>query len=147
MKGRGTGKRHVSRELALRAVFQIDVADTPPEDALTVAAEEITESEEALEFAHTLVLGCTEHRDRLDGVIERYARGWTLSRMANVDRNILRLAVYELLYSPEVPAGVVVDEAVELAKKYSTAESGRFVNGILGQLARHLDEERETPEA
>ena len=99
-------------------------------------------------FRAGLVMGFAEHRLRLDEVIAKYARGWTLSRMANVDRNILRLAVYELLFCPEVPAGVVVDEAVELAKKYSTGESGRFVNGILGQLARHLDEERGTaPEA
>jgi len=97
---------------------------------------------EVVGFARDLVLGTLEHRCRIDSIIQKHARGWTLERMANVDRNILRLAVFEMLYLPDIPLSVTVDEAVELAKKYSTAESSRFVNGILGNLIRNLQEER-----
>ena len=80
------------------------------------------------------------HCREIDQLIAQYAKEWSLDRMANVDRNILRLAAYEILYEPDVPNSVAVDEAVELAKKYSTAESGKFVNGILGNVLRHIDE-------
>lgn len=140
-----TGKRRASRELALRALFQIDVARAVPEEALTASASDNPHSEVTVEYARELILGCTEHAARIDAAIERYARGWTLARMANVDRNVLRLATFELLYRPDVHPSVVVDEAVELAKKYSTAESGRFVNGVLGSLIRSLEEERQEP--
>jgi N utilization substance protein B len=129
----------------LRALFQIDVAGAAPEEALTVSASDNPYSEATVEYARELILGCREHVARIDGVMERYARGWTLARMANVDRNVLRLATFELLFRPDVHPSVVVDEAVELAKKYSTAESGRFVNGVLGSLVRSLEEERQEP--
>ncbi len=129
-------QRHASRELALRALFQVDLAGAVPEEALATSAEEASYREDTLAYARALVDGFAEHRAEIDELIERYARGWTLSRMANIDRNVLRLAVYELLYQREVHPSIVIDEAVELAKRYSTAESGRFVNGILGNLAR-----------
>ena len=135
------GSRRTSRELALRALFQVDVARVAAEEAVAAILDPQRYSAETLEFARALAAGTTSHRGRIDGVIERYARGWTLDRMANVDRNILRLAIFELLYLPEVPPSVTVDEAVELAKKYSTAESGRFVNGILGNVIRNLEGE------
>jgi len=135
-------RRRASREIALRALFQVDVGGMLPEAALESTAAEGGFGEEVLHFARELVSGSTAHGENIDGIIGRYARGWTLARMANVDRNILRLAVFELLYLPDIPPSVTVDEAVELAKKYSTAESGRFVNGILGNLVRDLETER-----
>jgi transcription antitermination protein NusB len=135
-------RRRTSREVALRALFQVDVGGLPPQEALDFTATEGEYGEEVLDFARQLVAGSEEHRARLDEIIEKYARGWTIARMANVDRNILRLAVFELLFMPDIPPSVAVDEAVELAKKYSTAESGRFVNGILGNLVRNLEAER-----
>ena len=77
-----------------------------------------------------------EHGDELDGYIRRFARGWALERMPALDRALLRLGVYELVHRPDVPTGVVLSEAVELASRYSTEESGRFVNGVLAQIAR-----------
>ena len=136
-------KRRTSREIALRALFQVDVGGLAPQEALTFTADAGNYGEEVLQFARELVEGCARHKEYIDQVIEKYARDWTLARMANVDRNILRQAVFELLYLPDIPLSVVVDEAVELAKKYSTAESGRFVNGILGNLVRNLETERE----
>lgn len=97
-------------------------------------------------FARELVEKTVEARARIDALIGKYARGWTLERMANVDRNVLRLAICELLCFSDIPASVTVNEAVELAKRYSTAESGRFVNGILGNLVRHLEAEKQEAE-
>jgi transcription antitermination protein NusB len=84
------------------------------------------------------VAGVAAHRDEIDGLLRTAAHDWSLERMAVLDRAVLRLATYELAHCPDVPTGAVVDEAVELAKQYSTDESGRFVNGILGTLARQL---------
>ncbi len=139
------GSRRASRELALRALFQIDVAQVSPEGAFEAVADSERYSEDTLKFAHELVLGVPSHLARIDSVIERHARGWSLDRMANVDRNILRLAIYELLFRAEIPSSVTVDEAVELAKKYSTAESGRFVNGVLGNVVKNLEAEQAQP--
>jgi len=129
----------MSRELALRALFQTDVGHTAVEEAVASCRAQDQHHSDTLDFAGELILGTTEHRAYIDRVIEKYARDWTLDRMANVDRNILRLAIFELLYVPDIPPSVTVDEAVELAKKYSTAESGKFVNGILGSLVRNLE--------
>jgi N utilization substance protein B len=87
------------------------------------------------DYAEGLVRGFVEHRERIDGLLAEHSRGWTVERMPAVDRAILRIAVYELLYSTEVPPAVVVNEAVDSAKVLSTDDSPRFVNGILGQLA------------
>ena len=137
------GSRRMSRELALRALFQTDVGRAAVEEAVASYDAQQHYAAETLDFARELALGTAMHREQIDAVIEKYARDWTLDRMANVDRNVLRLAIFELLYLPDIPPGVTVDEAVELAKKYSTAESGRFVNGILGNLVRNLDGELE----
>ncbi len=139
------GSRRASRELALRALFQIDVAQVSPEGAFEAVADAEKYSEDTLKFAHELVQGVPSQLTRIDAIIERHARGWSLERMANIDRNILRLAIYELLFRAEIPPSVTVDEAVELAKKYSTAESGRFVNGVLGNVVKNLEAEQAQP--
>ena len=89
-------------------------------------------------FAADLVSGVGEHQDEVDGYIRRFARGWALERMPAVDRALVRIGVYELLHRPDVPTGAVLSEAVELASRYSTEESGRFVNGLLAQIAREV---------
>ena len=137
--------RRTSRELALRALYQIDVGKASPEEAIQAVSDAERYADETLAFARELVLGVAEHGGRIDSVIQKYARDWSLDRMADVDRNILRLAMYELRYLLDIPPSVSVDEAVELAKKYSTAESGRFVNGILGTVISNLEDERLQP--
>lgn len=87
------------------------------------------------DYAEGVVRGVAEHRPRIDGLLAEHSRGWTVERMPAVDRAILRIAVYELLYSTQVPPAVVVNEAVDAAKMLSTDDSPRFVNGVLGQLA------------
>jgi N utilization substance protein B len=140
--GRRIGGRRAGREMALRALFQIDFGSVSAEEAFATVSDAERYVEDTIEFARALVTGASAHAAAIDRVIERHARDWSLDRMANVDRNILRLSLYELLYRPDIPPSVAVDEAVELAKKYSTAESGRFVNGVLGNVVRNLEEER-----
>lgn len=119
-------------------LFQWEAAGNPLETGLEWAATEYDPGEEVLAFAAELARGVTRHRLDIDGLIARYARDWDLDRLARVDRNILRLGIYELLYAgrPDVPPPVAINEAVELAKRYSSDDAARFVNGILGQLVR-----------
>jgi len=145
MNGKSPGRRAV-REWALRALYQIDLGGKPPEEAveevLSVAALEPDDAD----TVRALVYGTTRLQPtELDPLIQQYARGWTIDRMAVIDRNILRLALYELRYHPEQPYKVVINDAIELAKKYSTAESGRFVNGILGAIVRQMYPEESLP--
>ncbi len=91
-------------------------------------------------YAREIVDGVTDHRAEIDELIMSYAQGWTLDRMPNVDRALLRLAAWEILFNDEVPTPVAIDEAVELAKEYSTDDSGRFVNGVLGRIADHAQQ-------
>jgi N utilization substance protein B len=88
-------------------------------------------------YAREIVDGVADHREEIDELIASYAQGWTIDRMPNVDRAVLRIASWELLHNPEVPAAVAIDEAVELVKEYSTEDSARFVNGVLGKVAQH----------
>lgn len=130
--------RRLARETALKVLFQVDVGRVPVAEAIanTLASEET--KPEVAEFATQLSRGTAERRAEIDRLLGVFAVDWPVERMANIDRNILRLAVYELLLVPDVPASVTVNEAVELAKRYGDANSAKFVNGILGNLVRQL---------
>jgi len=130
------GKRRSGRELAFRLLFQCDVGDVPLDEVLAAARELSEATDEVWEFAVELVRGAWQEHAELDAIISRYATGWSLERMANADRNLLRLALYEILYRDDIPQSVSINEAVELAKRYSTADSAKFINGILGSFAR-----------
>ena len=132
--------RRAGRELALKVLYQWDLVKADAEVALRRTAETAAESggasEDTAGFAAELVRGVLAHQAAIDARISELAHDWSLARMAAVDRNILRIAAYELLFAPGVPASASINEAVELAKRYGTGESGRFVNGILGNLLR-----------
>ena len=128
--------RRTAREAALKVLFQVDVGKNDPEEALRNTVQEDGLQDREAGFAGDLVRGALSHLEEIDTMIAPLAVDWSLSRMANVDRNVLRLAVYELLYLDDIPASVSINEAVDLAKTYSTPESGKFVNGILGNVAR-----------
>jgi N utilization substance protein B len=128
--------RREARELALRMLFQLDVGKQPLEEVVEAALAQSHLEGKNRDFAEAAVRGAWAHRGVIDTRVSALATDWAMDRQAAVDRNILRLGAYELLYLPEAPVAAVVNEAVELAKKYSTAESGRFVNGVLGALAR-----------
>ena len=126
------GSRREARETALGILYEADVREESVADAL---AHQVLEPPP---YAATLLRGLAEHLDDVDALLRGYARDWALERMPVIDRNVLRLAAYELAHRPDVPTGAVLSEAVELASRYSTAESGRFVNGVLAKVAREL---------
>lgn len=139
--------RRQARELALQVIFQVDLGRTDPDTAMFQALSREQEEDafaplrdKEAQYARDLVQGAWERKDEIDQVIARYAKDWALDRMAVVDRNILRLAIYEINHQNDVPDSVVADEAVELAKQYSTAESSKFINGILGSVIRGLNQ-------
>ena len=133
--------RHRSREAALQVLYALDLSHREPGDlagagaeAFESAAEHFELPEGARAFAKELIEGVSVHRAQLDEVLAGHARNWRLARMAAVDRNVLRLAVFEILYST-TPAAVVIDEAVELARRFGGEKSPAFVNGILDAVA------------
>ncbi|MCL5046182.1 MAG: transcription antitermination factor NusB [Actinobacteria bacterium] len=128
--------RRAARELALKVLFQVDLGKADPEQALLLTGESEGLKGDTIAFAGELVRGTLAHLGEIDTKISELARDWSLDRMPTVDRNLLRMAIFELLHMAEVPANATINEAVELAKTYSTPESGRFVNGILGNLVR-----------
>jgi len=130
------GKRRSGRELAFRLLFQCDVGDASIEDVLAAAKLMSEASDEVWEFAAELARGAWSARSEIDPIITKYSSGWTLDRMPNADRNLLRLAIYEILHREEIPQSVSINESVELAKEYSTIDSAKFINGILGSFAR-----------
>jgi N utilization substance protein B len=126
------GTRREARERALELLYEADAKGITPEAVMTdlpVAPDE---------FASDVVRGVGAHLAEVDELLRRFAKGWTLERMPVIDRTLLRMATYELGHRPDVPTASIINEAVELAKRYSTDDSGRFVNGMLGRIADEL---------
>lgn len=131
------GERRKSREFALQMLYQIEVGGSR-EESLATFWEGKDPNPETQEFAETLVRGTLVHLDEIDALLRQGLEHWRLARIAAVDRNVLRLAVYELLHHPQTPPPVVIDEAIELAKCFGGDESGDFVNGVLDGLRKRL---------
>jgi N utilization substance protein B len=132
------GVRRKSRELALQILFQWEFErELDLEQGLALYRESFDNSPELWEYAKTLVRGVLHHREKIDSVVQSNSSHWKLERMSLVDRNILRVGTFEILFmKDEVPANVAINEAIEVAKKYGTTDSGGFVNGILDQIGR-----------
>ncbi|HEY3095542.1 MAG TPA: transcription antitermination factor NusB [Acidimicrobiia bacterium] len=124
--------RREARERALSLCYEIDVRGVN----LDTLLDELPAPPE--EYAEEIARGVEEHREEVDAILRKYSEHWALERMPLVDRAALRIGTYELGWQPELPTGVVISEAVELAKQYSTKDSGRFVNGMLGRIAEDL---------
>jgi len=128
-------RRSRGREVALQVLYQVEQNPLIPADEIRRFIERrLLEDRKLCEFTEGLIDGVKEHQARIDAMISQVAENWRLDRMAAIDRNILRLGAYEMLFRPEVPAKVAINEALELAKRYSTAQSSRFVNGILDRV-------------
>jgi N utilization substance protein B len=132
------GSRRKSREAAVQLLYQIDLSGADAEQAIALYKQYLGEADEADEFAIELVRGCCAALDEIDAKIREVSRHWRLERMARVDRNILRLASFELLRMPDVPRRVTLNEAVELAKRFGDENSPAFVNGVLDRIASDL---------
>ncbi|MEI6805185.1 MAG: transcription antitermination factor NusB [Myxococcaceae bacterium] len=128
-----SGHRHKSRECALQIMYQVD-AGTAAEQAIADFFAHFALSGEGVDFSTELVKGAVSHLPELDEKITTHSSKWRIERMDVVDRNILRLATYELTYTPELPPKVILDEWIEVAKRYGTEHSGAFVNGVLDNM-------------
>ena len=124
--------RRAARERALGLAYECEVR------GLTASALLAEQPVEPDEYASRIVLGADEHRDEIDALVRKYSEHWSLERMPVVDRALLRLGTYELAWVPDTPTGAIITEAVELAKQYSTKDSGRFVNGLLARIAEDV---------
>lgn len=144
-------ERSTARRVALQALYEIDCTDHQIGDVITTRLQAAHITRKASRYVQHLVTGVIEHRDRLDSIIREYAPEWPLEQVAIVDRNILRMAIFEFAVQTNMPVGVVIAEAIELAKLFGADGTARFVNGVMGSLARdvitieadELDEEDE----
>lgn len=129
------GARRQARMLALQALYEIDMAGHEAEVVLGRLLAEAELSEDNATFARDLVNGVTQHREEIDRNIQNFAPAWPIGQISVVDRNILRLAIFEILFDTTVPVKVAINEAVELAKSFGSDNSSRFVNGVLGSVS------------
>ncbi|MCK1991455.1 transcription antitermination factor NusB [Peribacillus muralis] len=123
-------KRRVAREKSLQALYQIDIAKSNADEAM----ESVLNGAPTDEYFKQLVMGITENREQLDGMIRDNLENWTLERLANIDRNLLRIAIYEMVHSEDVPVSVAMNEAIEIAKKFGDDQSSSFVNAVLSKV-------------
>lgn len=129
-----------ARALALQVLYEVDIANHPPGEIYKLRLEEAPLSDELAEFARQIIFGIIPLTTTLDTLISKYAPEWPLDQIAAIDRNILRMALWEFAVSRETPLKVAINEAVELAKLYGSDSAPRFVNGVLGSLAEHQHE-------
>ena len=126
------GRRHKARKIALQALYEVDSVARQPEAVTERLLAEAGLSEQNSEFVRGLVSGTLKHREEIDRNIQKHAPAWPVEQIAIIDRNILRLAIFEILFDNKVPVKVAVNEAVELAKTFGSDKSSKFVNGVLG---------------
>ena len=139
------GKRHRAREAVIQFHFWRDLQHGETPERIEDFWEFCPATERVREFAQPLIEGMVTHRDELDERIRKYCENYNLDRISVVDRNVLRLAIYEMLYRDDIPPVVSINEAIELAKTFGGAESGKFVNGILDRVRKDLDRPAREP--
>lgn len=142
------GVRRRAREHSLQFLYQVDLLKSSSERIdidkqinLYWANKDKQPEREVIDFSNRINAGTAENLDAVDEIISKYSKNWKLSRISKIDMNILRIAVYELLFMKDVPAKVVINEAIEIAKKYGTEESGSFINGILDNISKSINKE------
>lgn len=143
-------KRRLARELAVSSLYQMEMNEVSASDAIGMLMDELrhdneiganpAESGSTDEFVRELVFGVLEHKQAIDGMLQQFLTGWQVDRLSRVDRQVLRLACYEMVFRDDVPPKAAINEAIELAKRFGTEESGKFVNGVLGKLLQEIDE-------
>jgi N utilization substance protein B len=133
------GKRRKAREFALQILFQLNLRQEKLKDEMLEGFWDANPtSQDVKEYTTILVRGTIENLREIDKIVTNFAENWTIERMASVDRNILRFATYELLHRYDIPSTVIINEAIEIAKRYGTEESGSFINGILDRIAKEV---------
>jgi transcription antitermination protein NusB len=133
------GYRRKSRELAMQALFFMDIQGTSSEDMVDRFIENFRPSKKTLPFFMTLLNGVIGRKDTIDAILAKISSNWRVGRMACVDRNIIRIAIYELCFLGDVPSKVAINEAIDIGKRYGTEESGAFINGVLDSVFKLLE--------
>ncbi|EOS58111.1 transcription antitermination factor NusB [Paenibacillus barengoltzii] len=143
-------KRRLAREIGVQSMYQMEMNEVDANEAVTMLLTEAMEENEGevelsdvdatRAFVLELVNGTWSRKDAIDGLLEDYLKGWQISRLSKVDRQVLRLATYEMIFRDDVPGKVAVNEAIELAKHFGSPESGKFVNGVLGKMIQDIDQ-------
>lgn len=141
------GFRRRARTIALQALYELDCSSHKPEDVLTRLSQEKALPDEAVDFAHSLVVGVLQNQKEIDDVVRKFAPAFPIEQIAVIDRNILRLAIFEVLFDNRVPVKVAINEAVELAKSFGSDASQKFVNGVLGSVANFCTQQNKQQEA
>jgi N utilization substance protein B len=139
------GKRRKARESTLQILFQLEFDDAEPEITVDSFWKNKKATKEVEEHSRWLVKGIASHRESIDRLIQSVSANWRISRMAIVDRNVLRIAVFELLYEESLAPAIVINEAIEIAKKYSSDEGAVFVNGILDAVRKEIQRMKKSP--
>ncbi|MGO4183035.1 transcription antitermination factor NusB [Paenibacillus sp. FSL A5-0031] len=143
-------KRRLAREIAISSLYQMEMNEVTASDAVDMLVEEMSLDNEmgadpaeigsTDAFAREIVAGVMEHKQAIDGMLQQFLTGWHIDRLSRVDRQVLRLATYEMVFRDDVPPKATINEAIELAKHFGTEESGKFVNGVLGKLLLEIEE-------
>ncbi|MDB5056253.1 MAG: nitrogen utilization protein [Bacilli bacterium] len=143
-------RRRLAREIALQSLYQMQMNEVTASEAIAMAIHEAeNDNESALllqnekiepKYIEELVVGTEQHKKIIDELLVEYLKGWQIDRLSKVDKEVLRLAAYEMIFRDDVPPKVVVNEAIELSKHFGTEESGKFVNGVLGKMIKELDD-------
>jgi N utilization substance protein B len=143
-------RRRLAREIALQSLYQMQMNEVTASEAIAMAIHEAeNDNESALmlqnekiepKYIEELVVGTEQHKKLIDELLVEYLKGWQIDRLSKVDKEVLRLAAYEMIFRDDVPPKVVVNEAIELSKHFGTEESGKFVNGVLGKMIKELDD-------
>ena len=141
------GRRRQARELALQALYFLDARAGDPEEAMALFHRNFTPPRQAREFMDRLVQGVTANRQTIDAIVERYSENWKLFRMPRVDRNVIRMAAFEMFWQADIPPSVSINEAIDLGKQYGTDDSGAFINGILDRIRKALESGELAPPA
>lgn len=143
-------KRRLAREIAVSSLYQMEMNEVSASDAVDMLMNELSQDNEICadpsevgstdEFVREIVSGVMEHKQAIDGMLQQFLTGWHIDRLSRVDRQVLRLACYEIVFRDDVPPKAAINEAIELAKHFGTEESGKFVNGVLGKLLLEIEE-------
>ncbi|MDQ0194419.1 transcription antitermination factor NusB [Paenibacillus wynnii] len=147
-------KRRIAREIIVQSLYQMEMNEVESAEAVEILLQEASDDNESdvvitdeIQLKHYVVEhvdGIWEHKVAIDDILEHYLKGWQMSRLSRVDRQILRLATFEMIFANDVPAKVAVNEAIDLAKHFGTDDSGKFVNGVLGKMIQELDTIKES---
>ena len=135
------GTRRQARELAMQALFYMDIRKDASEEMLEYFCDCFYPSKKSRPFFIKLVNGVLGAKDQIDALVERFSQNWKINRMSCVDRNVMRIAVYEMIYCDDIPPKVSINEAVDIGKKFGTQESGAFINGIMDSIRGTLEKE------